>query len=51
MPTVRPFTPRSTAAAKSGTARSTLVESLASKPDIEVSMIAASPTVRAIGPA
>ncbi|MNY62760.1 hypothetical protein D3C86_1996350 [compost metagenome] len=50
-PMVRPFTPRSTAAAKSGTGKSTLVESLGSNPDIDVIRIAASSTVRAIGPA
>ncbi|MNT75138.1 hypothetical protein D3C72_2140100 [compost metagenome] len=50
-PIVRPLTPRSTAAAKSGTAMSTLVESLGSNPDIDVIRIAASSTERAIGPA
>ncbi|MCY1558876.1 hypothetical protein D9M68_958510 [compost metagenome] len=50
-PMTRPLTPRSTAAAKSGTARLTLVESLASKPDMDVIISAASSTVRAIGPA
>ena len=46
-----PFTPRRQAAAKSGTARSALVESLGSCPAIEPSMMAQSSTVRATGPA
>src|SRR5690606_35875799 len=50
-PMVSPLTPRSTAAAKSGTGRSADVEALGSKPDMEVSISAASSTVRAIGPA
>ena len=51
MPMVRPFTPRETAASKSGTGRSAQVVSRASAPAIEPSRIAQSRTVRAIGPA
>ena len=46
-----PFTPRAQAAAKSGTGRSTEVESLGSNPAMEPSSRAQSSTVRATGPA
>ena len=48
---VRPFTPRETAASKSGTGRSAQVVSRGSGPAIEPSSTAQSRTVRAIGPA
>ncbi|MNC93537.1 hypothetical protein D3C83_101900 [compost metagenome] len=51
IPILSPLTPRATAASKSGTATGTDVESFGSCPDMDFSRIAASRTVRAIGPA
>jgi len=51
MPMRRPRRSPTRLASKSGTARGAEVESLGSWPDIAVSMIAASRTVAAIGPA
>ena len=50
MPTFSPLMSPVSAASKSGTAMSTLVESFGSKPAMEPSRMAASRTVRVIGP-
>ena len=46
-----PFTPPPSAASKSGTGSRALVESFGSCPDMAVSRMAASRTLRVIGPA
>jgi len=51
MPTRRPLTSPVSAFSKSGTGIAAEVESFGSCPDIDVIMIAASRTVRVIGPA